>query len=245
MPVDVQGAGQFRRGLQPVAGTGARPIFSGRHRDSGRPACARRQRTSGTRSSPNSLPNSPGGRYWNCSTALMRHVPPCGPTGRSPTRACCSSRATQQGQSWRCREQAILGQETGKRRARNAEGDVGGRARAWSGAPSRRPNAARTAGPAGCTPCPISAAASSTARVDLSVAMGGWRAAALSGAVAPGSSGPGSVSRPCWNALRSVSSLRPRCSATSLRLQPAPSNCCAWAVTSGVITVAPRVARGV
>ena len=31
---------------------------------------------------------------------------------------------------------------------------------------------------------------------DRSVAMGGWRAAALSGAVAPGSRGPGSVSRP-------------------------------------------------
>ena len=30
-----------------------------------------------------------------------------------------------------------------------------------------------------------------------------------------------------------------------LWLQPTPSNCCAWAVTFGVITVAPRVARGV
>src|SRR5208282_2855303 len=52
-----------------------------------------------------------------------------------------------------------------------------------------------------------------------------------------GSSGPGSVNRPCWNALRSVSSLRPRCSATSLRLQPTASNCCARAVTSGAILV--------
>ena len=58
-------------------------------------------------------------------------------------------------------------------------------------------------------------------------------------------SGLGSVSRPCWMALRRVSGLRPRCSATSLRFQPAPRSCCAWAVTSGVITEAPRVARGV
>ena len=32
----------------------------------------------------------------------------------------------------------------------------------------------------------------------------------------------GTVSRPCWIALRSVSSLRPSCSATSLGLRPSP-----------------------
>ena len=117
---------------------------------------------------------------------------------------------------------------------------------------------------------PISAAASSTARVDLSVAMGGWRAGGfIRGEPVDGLRGgqvggngrleSGGFIRCCrprfaWaglgqssllDALRSVSSLRPRCSATSLRLQPTPSNCCAWAVTFGVITVAPRVARGV
>src|SRR5271165_549386 len=72
VPVDVQGAGQFRRGLQPVPGQEPGPFF----RPSSRLKAAslrRRQRTSGTRSSPNSLPNSPGGWYCNCSTALMRH----------------------------------------------------------------------------------------------------------------------------------------------------------------------------
>ena len=77
-----------------------------------------------------------------------------------------------------------------------------------------------------------------------------WRWAAVERSVfgswtLPAGLGEGSVSRPCWIALRSVSSLRPSCSATSLRLRPAPSNCWAWAVTSGVITEAPRVARGV
>ena len=148
--------------------------------------------------------------------------------------ACCSSRATEQGN----RGYVETGHSPPGLARRRARRQRRRRGRARMGrAPSRRPNAARTRWSGRVHAVPISAAASSTARVDLSVAMGGWRAAALSGAVAPGSSGPGSVSRPCWNALRSVSSLRPRCSATSLRLQPAPSNCCAWAVTSGVITV--------
>src|SRR5271157_3492672 len=102
------------------------------------------------------------------------------------------------------------------------------------GAPSRRPNAARTRSSGRVHAVPISAAASRTARVDLSVAAGGCGAGAFSDAEIPGSSGPVLVSRPCWIALRTVSSLRCRCSATSLGLQPAPSNCCAWAVTSGV-----------
>ena len=57
-----------------------------------------------------------------------------------------------------------------------------------------------------------------------------------------GSSGQASISRPCWIALRSVSGLRLSCSATSFRLQPPPSICCAWSVISGVITEVLRAA---
>ena len=91
---------------------------------------------------------------------------------------------------------------------------------------------------------PISAVASSTVRIDLSLAAGACGTGAFSRAGSPGLTGQGTVSRPCWIAFRSVSSLMPSRSATSARLSPAPSNCCALAVTSGVITEAPRVTRG-
>ena len=56
-----------------------------------------------------------------------------------------------------------------------------------------------------------------------SVAIGGWRAAALSGAVAPVRVGRLVV--PCWNALRSVSSLRPVLGDFS-SAPPAPATVC-------------------
>ena len=111
-------------------------------------------------------------------------------------------------------------------------------------APFKKPNAARTRSSGLVHAVPISAVASSTTRVDLSLAVDTCGTGASSGADSPGWSGKSLVSRPCWIALRSVPTLRPSCAATSLGLQPAPNNCCAWAATSGVITEAPRRARG-
>src|SRR5579859_5624090 len=61
------------------------------------------------------------------------------------------------------------------------------------GAPSRRPKAARTRSSGRVQAVPISAAASSTARVDLSVAMGGFGTGAGSAADSPGTTRLGSV----------------------------------------------------
>ena len=93
VPVDVQGPRRVRRRPPAGPGTGARPIFCGPSSISG--GHSPQTRTSGARSSPNGLPNSPGGWYCNCSTALIRHRAMSADT-RSRA-ACCSSRTTEQG----------------------------------------------------------------------------------------------------------------------------------------------------
>ena len=216
MPVDVQGpassgaASSQSRDRSPAH-------FSGRHRDSGRPACAADNGLRERGPAPTACPThrGVGTQLLDGLDAAQRHV---GQQDDHVQRAVVAAQLNKA--IVEMSKQAILRQGWQARHA--AKGDVAAGLEMGRGS-IQKTDAARTRWSGRVHAVPISAAASSTARVDLSVAMGGWRAAALSGAVAPGSSGPGSVSRPCWNALRSVSSLRPRCSATSLRLQPAPA----------------------
>ena len=72
MPVDVQGAGQFRRGLQPVPGQEPGPFFRAVIETQGG-QLAPQTTDFGNAVQPQQLAQLPGGWYCNCSTALMRH----------------------------------------------------------------------------------------------------------------------------------------------------------------------------
>ena len=221
MPVDVQGAGQFRRGLQPVSGQQPSPFLRAVIETQGG-QLAPQTTDFGNAVQPQQLAQLTGGlvlQLLDGLDAAQRHV---GQQDDHVQRAVVAAQLNKA--IVEMSKQAILRQ--GRQVQSTPPKETSRQGSKWVGAPSRRPNAARTRWSGRVHAVPISAAASSTARVDLSVAMGGWRAAALyggnpsmacaadrsvamggwraaalSGAVAPGSRGPGSVSRPCWSRL--------------------------------------------
>ena len=171
VPVDVQGAGQFRRGLQPVPGQEPGPFLRAVIETQGRPL-APQTTDFGNAVQPQQLAQLTRGlvlQLLDGLDAARRHV---GQQDDHVQRAVVAAQLNKAiVEMWNRPFSARAGkpQSTPPKESR-------GRARNGSGLHPER-NAAGRAGPAGCTPCP-SQPRHLRRPSGLSVAMGGWRAAA-------------------------------------------------------------------